>query len=116
MTIVYTAGPYSGGKHGGVSNEIRERNIQSAREVSAELWRKGFAVICPHLNTARFEDDYPDITYDQFIAGDLEIINAVDALVMLPGWEKSKGANIERAHALSLGIPVYVYPDVPEVV
>jgi hypothetical protein len=104
--LLYTAGPYSG------KNRVeRDHNIKVAREIAADLWRRGYAVICPHTNTAWFDDDFQDITWEMYMAGDLEIVSRVDAVIMLPGWEHSRGANMEREHAISLGIPVYTYPE-----
>ena len=101
--LVYTSGPYSG--------DI-DMNIATARWVAIKLWEAGYAVICPHLNSAHFEKDCK-ATYEQYIAGDLEMVKGCDAMVMIPGWEASKGAVEERNYALSLGIPVYVWPNFP---
>lgn len=99
--LVYTAGPYSG-KDG---NEINA-NILKARESAIKLWEYGFAVICPHQNTARFEIDC-HIPYEDYIIGDLRILEQCDALFMIEGWEQSEGAKKEHDHAISLEIPVF---------
>ncbi len=103
--IVYTAGRYTG--------DI-DANIALARKVAMELWQCGFTVICPHLNTAHFEQDCKTLDWQDYMNGDLEMIERVDALVMLPGWEDSKGAVMEKAHADVRRIPVYFYPNLPE--
>jgi Domain of unknown function (DUF4406) len=38
------------------------------------------------------------------------IINNADKVVLLPNWEKSRGATAERAVALALDIPVHELP------
>jgi hypothetical protein len=101
--LIYLAGKYSG--------DIAE-NIQRAREVAIELWQKGYAVICPHLNTANFEEDCK-CAYDDYIKGDLQIVSRVDAVVLLPGWQDSNGAKLEAVHAKQHGIPVTEYPALP---
>ncbi|MBY0313648.1 MAG: DUF4406 domain-containing protein, partial [Phycisphaerales bacterium] len=39
------------------------------------------------------------VTAEQFIQGDLTIIDRCDGIVMIPGWERSEGARIELDHA-----------------
>jgi hypothetical protein len=96
--IVYVAGPYSAPTPQGV-----DANIQQARQAAIALWREGHVAICPHLNTAHFEDECPGL---DFVKGDLEILSRCDALVMLPGWEQSKGARRELEFATERDIPV----------
>jgi uncharacterized UPF0146 family protein len=102
--IVYTAGKYSGNV---------DENIANARKVAIELWEMGHAVICPHLNSAHMELDCK-ATWEDYLNGDLEIISRMDAIVMLEGWEDSKGAKMELDFARKLNIPVYFAPDYPD--
>jgi hypothetical protein len=114
VNIAYIAGPYGGP----TANEIDE-NIRRAREVAVALWQLGWAVICPHLNTAHFDGAvYPhDRSADRqvWIRGDLEILNLLrpgrDALVTVPGWEHSSGALGEIAAATNRGLQVYHWPE-----
>lgn len=97
--VIYVAGPYRG------KNEYEvTRNVRRAEEVSLELWRKGWAVICPHKNTHGFNGYLPDNTW---IEGDLEIIRRCDAICMIVGWEKSAGAQMEYQLAVELNMPIY---------
>jgi len=102
--LVYVSGPYRG--------DVK-RNVEQARGIAIALWQKGHAVICPHANNYRMDEDTA-ITSDQFIAGDLVMIARCDALVMTPDWLESEGACIEADYAKTLGIPIYVYPDLPD--
>ena len=107
MKIIYTAGPY---RADGWHNVFE--NILIARQVARELWKRGWAVICPHANTLLM--DGPDIKPQTFIDGDLEIIRHCDAILMLPGWEGSQGAQMEYSLAVELGMPIYMsMEDVP---
>lgn len=105
--LVYVSGKYSAPTH----DEV-QANIDAAAVIAKELWQKGHAVICPHLNTAHFE--IPGVTYEDYIKGDLNMVRRCDAMVMVPGWKDSRGACEERAYAEQLGIPIYHYPTVPE--
>lgn len=106
--LIYVAGPYS--EYAGFTVE---QNIKDAKEISARLWERGHAVICPHMNTAFFEKE-ANVTYDQYMAGDFAMVRRCDAMVMTPRWENSRGARMEYEYAKSLGIPVYIWPDAPE--
>jgi hypothetical protein len=111
--IVYTAGPYQDIRdHKGLCKHPRENNVAQARAVAIALWDEGYTVICPHLNTLNFEH-FTKLTSAQFVEADLEIVSKMDALVMLPNWEHSKGAVSEKEHAEILGIPVVIWPERP---
>ncbi len=94
--LVFLSGKYSG--------DIDE-NIQTARNAAIKLWEKGYAVFCPHLNTAHFEIDCM-CEYNDYLNGDLEILKRCDEIHMLPGWEKSTGAKIEHDFALKNDIVI----------
>jgi len=59
--------------------------------------------ICPQMNTAHFDG----IPSEIFYAGDLDILERCDAVLMAGGWERSFGARMERIHALRNNIPVF---------
>jgi len=46
MDKAYVAGKYTVGD--------TDLNIFVAREIAMKLWERGFVVICPHTNSARF--------------------------------------------------------------
>lgn len=95
--IIYVAGPYTP-----LNGRTLSDNIEAAKATAKELWSNGFAVICPHMNTAYFTG-IPD---DLFYLGDMEILERCDAVLMLDGWEESFGAKMERLDALKNNIPV----------
>ena len=114
MKVIYIAGPYADKTNTNGTGNIKgsEVNIAQARRIAIHLWESGYAVICPHLNTAYFESDCR-LTHEGYLKGDFAIIAKCDAVVMTPDWEDSRGATMEYEHALSLGIPVYIYPEIP---
>jgi hypothetical protein len=108
--LIYTAGPYS--ESAGVGTV--EENISRAADVAVKLWDMGYAVICPHLNTANFEN-LTQLSNKDFVDRDLEMVQVCDGIVMLPYWEHSLGAVRELECAHSNGLQVWFWPDVPEV-
>jgi len=107
MKTAFVSGPYRAAAPHGVYD-----NIQRARKVAERLWRMGYAVFCPHMNTAFLDGLVPD---DTFLDACLAWLPHADIVVMIDGWEESLGARAEMAMALTLGIPVYGEGNVPEV-
>lgn len=101
--ILYVAGPYRGDVEG---------NIAAARKVAIELWEAGHFALCPHLNTAHFEEDC-SVDEETYIFRDLDMLARCDGIVLAPGWEKSEGARMEWDHAKTAGMPIWLYPEIP---
>jgi len=102
IPVAYVAGPY---------RDVRgtyyvEQNIRAAEAVAVELWKMGFAVICPHTNTKHM-DGITDNSADMFISGDLEIVRRCDVLVTMPNWMRSEGARNEVRAAKYAGVLVF---------
>lgn len=51
----------------------------------------------------------PDGFRERALRRDVEALLTVDAVVLLPDWEPSAGANLEVSIAEALGLPVYLY-------
>lgn len=114
--LIYVAGQYGNktavnGIGDGMVKSVDE-NIAAARRVAIALWEMGHAVICPHLNSAHMEEDCK-ATWQDYLAGDFNMISRCDALVMVENWKDSKGAKMEHEYAKSLNIPIYYAPDLP---
>jgi len=95
MELIFLSGKYRGDV---------EANISHAERVAKVLWQQGYAVICPHLNTARFDSICPD---DVWLTGYLEMLSRCDSIFMLTEWENSEGAKAELELAQKLGMKVY---------
>lgn len=67
--------------------------------------------IRPHckgvLNPAMLPTTLAD--HGMYMAICLPMVDAADALILLPDWENSRGANTEKDRAIERGIPVYEY-------
>jgi hypothetical protein len=56
------------------------------------------------INPTKLNDALPnDFTYEKFMKIDYALIDISDAIFMLKGWQKSKGACAELAYAKSIG-------------
>lgn len=95
MKVIYVAGSYRSNTEWGLVE-----NIRKAEDAAIRLWQEGYAVICPHKNTAHFGGLAPD---NIWLEGDLEILKRCDAIYMVPGWSSSKGASAEHAMAKEWG-------------
>jgi len=78
-------------------------HIRAAERLALKYWRLGYAVICPHKNTAYFGGSAPD---DVWLKGDLAFLARSDVIVMGPGWPLSSGATEEYNCAREWGIEV----------
>ena len=79
-------------------------NILRARKVAIELWNAGFAVICPHLNSATLRHR---VNEEQIVKADLLLVERSDFMVLVKGWRTSRGVEGEILHANYIEIPVY---------
>jgi hypothetical protein len=94
-SVIYVSGPYTADP---------EKCTVAAIKVGDILLDRGYAPVVPHLShywhTQVTERDYED-----WMAIDLALVERVDAFYRIPGG--SSGADRERAHAESLGIPCF---------
>jgi len=113
--ILYLSGPYSAGNGRTVAE-----NIAVARSYAVAAARAGWFPFTPHLNTAGFEIDCPEISHQEWLGGDLAILRLLPranaAVLMLPGWEQSAGARLERDWAIHLNLEVFDPPATPEAI
>lgn len=103
MKVFYIAGPYRAKTERGVLD-----NIRAAEAVAIRVWEAGHAALCPHLNSRLMGGVCPD---EVFLEGDLELMKMCDAVVLIPGWEKSKGTLAEVEIARKLNMPIYLKYD-----
>ena len=92
---VYIAGPMTG---------LPQHNYPSFMEMENHLRKMGYDNI---LNPARIADGDTTKPYSFYIRESLKMISKADFVIFLKGWEKSKGAVLEKHCADSMGIPCY---------
>lgn len=100
---VYVAGAYS------ADNVLSVlQNIGRGEKACAELFRLGFAPFCSWHDKS-YVTDNPDIIFDinDFYEYSIAWLEVSDAMLVIDGWEKSKGTIKEIGIARKLGIPVF---------
>lgn len=101
MKLIYCAGPYSAPTRAGIV-----KHISAATEVAVEVARIGGMPVCPHSMTADHRFDAVQ-GYGFWIEGTLLLLRVCEAVMLVPGWEHSKGARGEVLEAQELGMPVF---------
>lgn len=92
MRRVYVAGPMTG---------LPEFNFPAFRAAAEQLKAAGYEAVNPADHGVI--DGY---TWADYMRLDIAQLVGCDAVALLPGWEGSKGANIERDLAVKLGMRV----------
>jgi hypothetical protein len=86
----YLSGPMTG---------LPENNYPAFHDAHRALRAAGYSVVNPAAGAPC------GLTYDQYLRRALRLLLDCQAIVMLSGWEGSRGARIEAKLAASLGMP-----------
>lgn len=91
---LYISGPMTG---------YPDFNYPAFEAAAARLREAGFEVVSPHeVNPA----DGVEHAWEWYLRRDIVALMECDGVVVLPGWEKSKGARVETDLAGVLGMNV----------
>ena len=100
IPVVYVAGPMTG---------IEDFNYPAFNLMAEHLKERGFIVENP-------ADTPEQPNWQGYMRAGITKLMRCDAVLMLPGWQRSRGAQIEINLALSLGILVFTsLRDLPSV-
>lgn len=91
---IYLSGPITGNEH-----------FEEAFRAS-ETFIKGKYPDAEVVNPARTARELPTLEREEYLKIDLAMLDACDSIFMMPGWEKSCGANREYGYALAKGIRI----------
>lgn len=88
---IYLSGPMTG---------LPELNFPAFHEAAARLRAEGLEVVNPAELSVGVSD------WEACMRADIKALCDCDAIVLLPGWESSKGAHLELhiAHRLGMGV------------
>ena len=87
---------------GGMSG-LPDLNFPAFHKAAASLRASGYEVV----NPAELDDADPkELEWHQYLRRDITHLVTCDGIAMLPGWEKSKGARLEKHIATELGMRV----------
>jgi hypothetical protein len=95
--LVYLAGPYS------CTDDEIAANVKAACEWGLKVRALGLVPVVPHITIVPHED----LTWGQAMQECFAILSRCDAVLMLPGWDKSRGAVAERNFAEDEAMPIF---------
>lgn len=107
---IYISGPMTG---------IPDKNAPTFLAAEGFCEARGWTVENPirldeELEAMHKRIGKPPPTYQQYLKRDIQLLTWCDAIVMLPGWQRSYGACLERQIGMSIGLTVYyLLEDVP---
>jgi len=87
---VYISGPMTGRK---------DYNFPAFHEAEKALKNKGLTPLNPARNP-------PGLEYHHYMDLAMAMVRCSQAILLLPGWEESRGAQAELAYARSIGLEV----------
>lgn len=103
-TRVYLSGPITG-----LSEEEYTRRFATAER---HYEAAGYEVVNPVTIGQELRRGNPEVTYDDYMAADLEAMRDCTHIALLEGWENSPGAQCEKREALKLGLEIMMYKEI----
>lgn len=111
---LYLAGPmsdiplynFAAFDNGAADLRLQGHDVVSPAELTRYVWREWYK---RDFDPATDKVEWGDPILAEMLKRDLEAVCDAEAIALLPGWERSKGANIELTVARQLGKGVYLY-------
>jgi hypothetical protein len=93
---IYISGPIS---------NVPDGNFEAFKEAEKTITKKGHTAINPHTVCSRITGSWAD-----YMRADIKAMMDADAILMLPDWDKSRGAALEMQLAMQLNIHIFFSP------
>ncbi len=100
MQLMYVSLPMTG---------IENENKDLEDKASLRAANMGYLTIVPSELTKFVKQEITNPIYRHYLGYDLWCLGRCDAMLLCPGWEKSKGCKIEVRFAIENDIPIYDY-------
>jgi len=105
---VYVAGPITARKHSRHPFIESLGNVGSGTRASIAILLSGHQPFCPFLDFTFFlQAEAGAVTEEMIKTYSIAWLEVCDAVVVLPGWEESRGTLAEMKRARELNIPIY---------
>ena len=91
-----------------ISGKIKNNENYEQEFRQADIWLKHQGHLT--INPANLDMVCSSLSYEQYMAIDYKLVEIADAIFMIHGWQKSKGACAELQYAKSLGKKI-IYQD-----
>lgn len=103
---VYLAGPMRG---------IEQYNFPTFKLVASALRAQGWEVISPaEMDLSYGSPELAEANMADSMRRDLVALLSCEGLVLLPGWEQSRGVQVEKLVADCTGVKVFTYDGLGE--
>jgi hypothetical protein len=106
VPLLYLSGPFTSASE--IPGQTLETITKHASDVALKAWEARWSVISPHKNCYGYVPSHK-MDYEKWMSGLVAQVVRCDAILLLPGWEKSKGCRIEMQVARDNHIPVFQY-------
>ena len=95
--VIYIAGPMSG---------IPDFNYPAFNAAEQQLLEHGWTVLNPVSSEQENTGDYQQQPWVWYLTRAIRLLTFANSVALLPGWENSKGAKLEKHVAENLGYDI----------
>ena len=100
--LVYISAPFTA-----TSPEIEQANIARAVEMGRQVRTLNASPLIPHTSVLQPQHRDAEVIWSEAMQDCLCLLAHCDVMLLLPGWESSRGCRLELLQAEEWGIPVY---------